>query len=420
MSRTEALKRLTGRQRINLLITKPNYINDRPRRATRGKKARWTAFIGTLAIAGTVGFPTIAEAVTGYHVVVGSAGLSAHSGPGTNYQVVGHLVNGQAIDISCQTKGTLVGVGLPGTPTDIWDQLSNGWYITDYYTSTPGLAGSYTAGIPQCGAPAPAPAPSFVGFPTSGSCPGLGIFAARGTRGSGDPATDHQDGQINAVGFKVLAEALPGGAAGPWYDPYTAPTIGTFGVFSGLNGLTASIEAGAADLAQTVNAFYQRCPRSAVLLDGYSSGAAAIKEAYLNRLNPSAADRGRTIVVLMGDPLFNGHDAADFPGTHYAQSDNGILAQWPFAFRPQLFPQAYAGADIADVCLSGDPLCNWPWSIVSPYSLQGIGYLAVHTLTHINGYKTTGPPGSTYYFPGLAAQWAGQRYRQMVSAGMVS
>jgi hypothetical protein len=263
------------------------------------------------------------------------------------------------------------------------------------------------------------PAANFTGFPTSGSCPGLGIFAVRGTRGSGDPATDHMDGQINAVAYGILASALPGGAAGPWYDPYTAPTVGTYGVFNSLNGLKTSIESGAADLAQTVNAFYQRCPRSAVLLDGYSAGAAAIKEAYLNQLNPGAADRGRTIVVLMGDPLFNGHDAADFPGTNYAQSDNGILAQWPFAFRPQLFPQTYAGPNIADVCLSGDPICNWPGWIGTPYSPQGLGYLALHANTHINGYVTTGPPGSTYYWPGLATKWAGQRYRQLVSVGAV-
>ena len=263
------------------------------------------------------------------------------------------------------------------------------------------------------------PAVSFVGFPTSGDCPGLGIFAARGTRGAGDPATDHRDDLIDAVAYLTLVQALPGGAAGPWYDPYTAPTIGTYGKQLSLPGLTASIEAGAVDLAQTVNAFYHRCPRSAVLLDGYSSGAAAIKEAYLNQLNPSAADRSRTIVVLMGDPLFSGHDAADFPGTNYAQSDNGVLAQWPLGFRPQVFPQTYAGRNMADVCLSGDPICNWPGWIGSPYSPQGAIYFGAHINTHINGYHTTGPSGSWNYFPWLATQWAGQRYRQMVSAGMV-
>lgn len=230
------------------------------------------------------------------------------------------------------------------------------------------------------------------------------------------------DGQINAVAYDVLLQLLPGGSAGPWYDTYTAPTIGTYGILDDLNGLTASIESGAAILAQTVNAFYQRCPRSAVLLDGYSSGAAAVKEAYLNQLNQSTTDRRRTLVLLMGDPLFDGHDPADFPGTSYAQSDNGILAQKPFAFRPQLFPQPYAQANMADVCLSGDPICNWP-GLLSPYSVAGVSYLAAHVNTHINGYEATGPPGSTvsytYYYPGLAAKWIGQRYRQMVSSGLV-
>lgn len=118
------------------------------------------AVLGGLSVAGLT-LANSASAVTGYHVVVGSAGLNARSGPGTGFPVIGPtLANGQPIDISCQTKGTLVGVGLPGTPTDVWDKLADGRYITDYYTSTPGVGGNYTPGIPQCGSqPGPAPTP---------------------------------------------------------------------------------------------------------------------------------------------------------------------------------------------------------------------------------------------------------------------
>jgi uncharacterized protein YraI len=125
----------------------------------RRRTIRILALSAALALGATVaiGAATTAKAVTGYHVVVGSLGLNARSGPGTGYPVVGTLSNGQPIDIACQTKGSLVGVGLPGTPTDVWDRLTNGWYIADYYTSTPGLAGGYTAGIPQCGIDRPAP-----------------------------------------------------------------------------------------------------------------------------------------------------------------------------------------------------------------------------------------------------------------------
>ena len=117
----------------------------------------WAACLAALAVLAGAVSATPAEAVTGYHVVVGSLGVTARSGPGTGFAAVGKLYNGQQIDIACQTKGSLVGVGLPGTPTDVWDRLSTGLYITDYYTSTTGLNGSYTPGIPQCGAAAPPP-----------------------------------------------------------------------------------------------------------------------------------------------------------------------------------------------------------------------------------------------------------------------
>lgn len=145
---------------MTALTARPNDLCQRRRRTMMRGVTCWIALVGALVIAGIVAPVTVAEAVTGYHVVVGSAGLNAHNGPGTGYASVGGLSNGQAIDISCQTKGTLVGVGLPGTPTDVWDRLTNGWYITDYYTSTPGLGGSYTPGIPQCGSALPAPSPT--------------------------------------------------------------------------------------------------------------------------------------------------------------------------------------------------------------------------------------------------------------------
>ena len=132
------------------------------RRRMTSRRAVAAAMWTSLVVVGTLLMPIAsAQAVTGYHVVVGSAGLIAHSGPGLGFPQVGSLTNGQPIDISCQTKGTLIGVGLPGTPTDVWDELANGWYITDYYTSTPGVGGSYTSGIPQCGSsPVPPPAPT--------------------------------------------------------------------------------------------------------------------------------------------------------------------------------------------------------------------------------------------------------------------
>jgi surface antigen len=54
------------------------------------------------------------------------------SGPGTGYRTLGTLPAGQRIMIVCQVRSGSVVRG-----TAIWDRLSDGTYITDYYTTTP-------------------------------------------------------------------------------------------------------------------------------------------------------------------------------------------------------------------------------------------------------------------------------------------
>jgi surface antigen len=54
------------------------------------------------------------------------------SGPGTTYRSVGILPTGQRIMIVCQVRSASVING-----TAIWDRLSDGSYVTDYYTTTP-------------------------------------------------------------------------------------------------------------------------------------------------------------------------------------------------------------------------------------------------------------------------------------------
>jgi hypothetical protein len=46
--------------------------------------------------------------------------------------------------IVCQVRSTSVVRG-----TSIWDRLSDGSYVTDYYTTTPSY-NSFTPGIPHC------------------------------------------------------------------------------------------------------------------------------------------------------------------------------------------------------------------------------------------------------------------------------
>ncbi|HET9849731.1 MAG TPA: CHAP domain-containing protein [Candidatus Dormibacteraeota bacterium] len=66
------------------------------------------------------------------------------SGPGTRYRSLGVLAPGQGITIVCQVRSSSVIRG-----TAIWDRLSNGSYITDYYTTTPAF-NQFSPGIPHC------------------------------------------------------------------------------------------------------------------------------------------------------------------------------------------------------------------------------------------------------------------------------
>jgi cell wall-associated NlpC family hydrolase len=95
---------------------------------------------------------TPAPAVYPHHVVgtcsEGACGLKKRAGPGyTNYAQVGVVYDGQQIDIVCQTMGQAV-QGLHATSA-VWDKLSDGSYVSDYYTDTPNV-GVFSPPIPQC------------------------------------------------------------------------------------------------------------------------------------------------------------------------------------------------------------------------------------------------------------------------------
>lgn len=95
---------------------------------------------------------TMASAV-GYNVTgTGGVGLRARSGPSLSAGIVRTLPEGAAIDISCQTQGDDV------RGSKIWDKLSDGTYISDFYTTTPVYA-AYSPGIPVCGTSTPPPPP---------------------------------------------------------------------------------------------------------------------------------------------------------------------------------------------------------------------------------------------------------------------
>lgn len=76
-----------------------------------------------------------AEAATlRYYPVAPGYQVNVRSGPGTGYSVVRVLPEGSMVHIYCQTSGTTV-TGPYGT-SNIWDNISNGQYISDAYVNT--------------------------------------------------------------------------------------------------------------------------------------------------------------------------------------------------------------------------------------------------------------------------------------------
>ncbi|MGW0553170.1 glycoside hydrolase domain-containing protein [Streptomyces sp. NPDC002926] len=77
------------------------------------------------------------------HTATSSTALHARTGPSTGYPVSTSYAPGSALKVVCQAPGSAVGT------TAVWDKLSDGTYVTDYYVSTPSNTG-YSAPLPRC------------------------------------------------------------------------------------------------------------------------------------------------------------------------------------------------------------------------------------------------------------------------------
>jgi surface antigen len=109
---------------------------------TRRTRARMLAIAcvsaAAMAVTGTASAATYQ--VTG----TGGAGVNARSAPDTSASIVAHYDEGASLNITCQTNGSVVaGVSW------VWDKLSNGSYVTDYYTNTP-TTNNFSINLPNC------------------------------------------------------------------------------------------------------------------------------------------------------------------------------------------------------------------------------------------------------------------------------
>lgn len=100
---------------------------------------RRAAVATVIALTASFGLVSSAAAATYYVQGTGRDGLYERSGPSQGYAVVGLLREGSPVDIACQVYGQDI------NGSSVWDRLSNGAYVSDYYVSTPNF-GSFSVG----------------------------------------------------------------------------------------------------------------------------------------------------------------------------------------------------------------------------------------------------------------------------------
>ena len=329
--------------------------------------ARSTVPAGLTALAVTIASALVvvagptspAQAVTGYHVTA-PGGLNARSGPGVQYPVVGRLVDETPLDIACQTTGSLVGTGLGAAPTKVWDRLAGGWYVSDFYTSTPATDSGWTPGIPRC-APSP-PVPQPAPTPPRDGCAQVRVVA---TRASGEATTT---GKGSALGpfVTALSAAMPGIDVKVWANPYRpaaavspAPAPGSTRYAATLR---ANITTAAKALTAEVTAHLAACPDEHLVLAGFGTGAGATHQVWDTLMAGAGVDRYRARVegvVLFADPHLD-------PAQHTTAATSlvlggldaahpGILGAEALVWSPKLT----ASYVMRSYCVRHDLLCNF-------------------------------------------------------------
>jgi hypothetical protein len=118
-----------------------NYLRYGQRTA---RAPRYIHFVGAAAVRPVSLPPPAAPAQPAGHPYRTTDFVRQRSGPGTGFRSLGVLPPGQRITVVCQVRSTSVIHG-----TGIWDRLSDGSYVTDYYTSTPAF-NNYSPGLSHC------------------------------------------------------------------------------------------------------------------------------------------------------------------------------------------------------------------------------------------------------------------------------
>ncbi len=113
-----------------------------------GGMAVFTMGIAALSTAGVAG--AYASSASGPYKVVSTIGLNERSAPSGASAKVGSLADGATVYIGCQAGGVPYATGGSPSSDNIWDQLTNGAFVADYWINTK-VTGNFSPGIPRCG-----------------------------------------------------------------------------------------------------------------------------------------------------------------------------------------------------------------------------------------------------------------------------
>jgi hypothetical protein len=134
-----------------------------PGRHGRPRQVQCSVLVTAVLIAVSALAASAAHAATGYGpytaIGTGSNGLNERAAPSTSAALVGRLPSGATLYLGCQTSGTPYSTGGSPASDSIWDQLTNGAYVADYWVSTLAV-GAFSPGIPQCGTQSQPPPPT--------------------------------------------------------------------------------------------------------------------------------------------------------------------------------------------------------------------------------------------------------------------
>lgn len=265
-----------------------------------------------------------------------------------------------------------------------------------------------TAAPAQAATPTPGPTPSQAATPESaagakaGACPDYEYIGARGSgEDNGMPAkkrytaanpTLGMGGPVSDVYKRVSSTATADGVTMvPYAVPYPAVGIDVVGgdalIGGDLSVYSKSVELGAHAAAAELERVSRACPRTGVIVAGYSQGAQAMVEAVLSA-TPSAR-RSIVAAVFFGNTYFNSADTADDYGTYLPGLDgylvSGSTAKTDAAASATAgttsatgsrtksgsdWHAKFDGAPIFDYCHNGDPICG----LVDERTVGGVAY----------------------------------------------